>query len=446
MKYSCRQTRLMAMNCEQVIERCVELLNACYYGKKIGSKTDTLQPSHPGIVCVLKRMGIFQPIQPYLDNGCNLMGNGKIRKTFFSMIAEHSVGRCQTGTPQCHQCSLISFCQTGLSNHKYRKDNRPVAIDLFAGAGGLSAGFHYEGFRIALAIERSRHAAQTYRHNHPGVPVLEADARRVSAADILNITGLKPCSISVIMGGPPCQGYSAAGLRKPRREQNLLYQIVAKIARGVKAPVLLMENVPGLAKVGGVNFKTQILSFVANQGFNVKAVELDASKFGVPQRRKRLLFLGIHNRLNSNPQLLVPTQLKHTCSVVKAFKGLPSLIMDSGKDVAIHRGVVIYNHRAMVHSPEVVAKIQQIQPGNGPPSYRRLPVTLAQTIIAGHRALPVHPKQHRTITVREAARLQTIPDKFRFLGPHAEQPLQVANAVPYNMARALGRAALRVLK
>jgi DNA (cytosine-5)-methyltransferase 1 len=100
---------------------------------------------------------------------------------------------------------------------------------------------------------------------------------------------------------------------------------------------------------------------------------------------------------------------------------------------------VLHNHRAMEHSEPVVKKIRGIMPGQGPLSYRRLTWDTARTIVAGHRAMPVHPSAHRTITVREAARIQTLPDWFRFLGPHSEQPLQVANVVPFELARSIAR-------
>jgi DNA (cytosine-5)-methyltransferase 1 len=100
----------------------------------------------------------------------------------------------------------------------------------------------------------------------------------------------------------------------------------------------------------------------------------------------------------------------------------------------------------MRHSDRVVAKIKQIKPGSGPISYRRLEGDLARTLVAGHRALPVHPTLHRTISVREAARLQGFPDSYAFCGPRAEQPLQIANAVPPPVAKALGRHLLPYLR
>lgn len=432
--------------CEQIVLRCLELLDACYGNAKSTRKHEASSLVHPGISRVLRRLTIFQQIEHIFESHSQNPSRGRIMDAFLSRSITHSANKCLVNNPKCHKCSLISFCPTGLAAHRCRKKSHPMAIDFFAGAGGLSAGFLREGFQIALAIEKSRHAAQTYRHNHPGIPVMEIDARKLTTDDITKVTGLKAGGIDVIMGGPPCQGYSVAGLRKPRREQNLLYQVVANMACRLKVPVLLMENVPGLEKVGGVNFKAQIVDYIQRQGFAVKAVELDASKFGVPQRRRRLLFLGTHKRFTIDPQLLTPPHSRHSVKVTEALRNLPTLAPGAGSDIMTHKGKPVYNHRAMAHSPEVVAKIQKIQPGSGPLSYRRLPNTLAHTIIAGHRALPVHPSQHRTITVREAARLQTIPDGFRFMGPHAAQPLQVANAVPYNMARALARTTRRILK
>ena len=423
----------------------MELLAALH---TIGHRPVTRRTSwlhHVGVVRVLRRMGILDEIKilPTKRHGEGVAQELKTR--FLSQIARHSYRVCRVSSPQCHRCPLVSFCQVGLATNRRNKDNRPLAIDVFAGAGSLSAGFVKEGFRVALAIEKSRHAAQTYRHNHPGVPVLEIDAGTASPFQIAKMAGLRPGSLSVVMGGPPCQGYSVAGLRKSGSRQNHLYRVIARMARVLKARMLIMENVPGLKRVGRVNFMDRIIQFVEDQGFSVRAVELDASRFGVPQRRRRLIFFGTNRRLKLNLKFSVPVPFMRGRNVIQALKGLPPLASGERCEVMDNNGAVIYNHRAMAHSRNVVAKIRKIGFNNAPISYRRLPRTLAHTIIAGHRALPVHPRQHRTITVREAARLQTLPDKFRFLGPHSEQPLQVANAVPYNLARAIARAALRTL-
>lgn len=320
-----------------------------------------------------------------------------------------------------------------------KKNVRSPLIDIFSGAGALSAGFAREGFDPILAIEKSRHAAQSYRHNHPGVPVLEIDARKVTISLIKRMTGFGPGTISAVIGGPPCQGYSAAGKRNPRSRQNLLFTVIADIAQQLRARVVVMENVPGLDRVNGYGvFRKRIQSYFSAKGYNLQPHDVIASDFKVPQRRRRVIFIGTYGK--SHILNLNPSKFNSRLSVASALKGLPNLKAGDGADVLQAGRVHFFNHHAMLHGESVIQKIRKIRPGSGPLSYRRLPFGLAQTIIAGHRAMPVHHKKHRSITVREAARIQTLPDDFRFLGPRGEQPIQVANAVPYNLARAVARA------
>ena len=132
--------------------------------------------------------------------------------------------------------------------------------------------------------------------------------------------------------------------------------------------------------------------------------------------------------------------LPKTATLYEHLQDLPSLGPGEGSErLLLSDGRVVLNSRAMKHSRRVVAKIKAIRPGGGPISYRRLDVDVARTLVAGHRALPVHPIEHRAITVREAARIQGFPDTYFFCGPRSSQPLQVANAVPPALARAVAR-------
>ena len=132
--------------------------------------------------------------------------------------------------------------------------------------------------------------------------------------------------------------------------------------------------------------------------------------------------------------------LPHTATLIEQLQDLPNLGPGEGSErFLLSNGSVVLNSTAMKHSPKVVAKIKAIPSGGGPISYRRLDGDVARTLVAGHRALPVHPTEHRTITVREAARIQGFPDTYFFCGPRASQPLQVANAVPPALARAVAR-------
>ncbi len=363
-------------------------------------------------------------------------------------LVHHGRAICQESTPRCGACPLVSFCATGCATVAARA-GAGAAVDLFAGAGAMGLGFEQAGFRIAAAVEIERHAAQTYRLNHPGVPVLEAPVEKVTGDALREwVPGL--AEPAAVVAGPPCQGYSAAGARAIGDSRNLLFRHVSRLARELGARSVLIENVPGVQRVNGVSYTARITASLREAGYATweQPAMLRASDFGVPQNRRRLFFVGVAPGV---PLPAVPAathrppgdatgdrSLPETPTLLKQLAGLPALGAGEGAErLALPGGRLVLNATVMKHSPAVVAKIAAIPAGGGPISYRRLDADLARTLVAGHRALPVHPREHRTITVREAARIQGFPDSYFFCGRRANQPLQVANAVPPAMARAV---------
>lgn len=371
-----------------------------------------------------------------------------MRKRLHINLVHHGRAVCRTQQPDCRRCVLISFCAHGRSTANAKADKRPVAVELFAGAGGMGHGFRQAGFRIALAIESERHAAQTYRLNHPGVPVLEA--RIDSSTRAASVRKYMPdMKVDALVAGFPCQGYSAAGARLPHDERNGLYRDVARLARQLNAEMLVAENVPGLRRVSGHAFLEEILGAFEAAGYNVAAHLLRACDFGVPQHRLRYFFLG--TRQGEAPSAPPPTHvschhangdtrgrdLPPTPALEALLRELPELPAGSVAERYRDREREFLNMSTMAHSARVIKKIEAIPQGEGPISYRRLEPDEARTLIAGHRAMPVHPWLHRTISVREAAVIQGFPMNYFFCGPRSEQPLQVANAVPPPLARAV---------
>jgi DNA (cytosine-5)-methyltransferase 1 len=370
----------------------------------------------------------------------------KLRRQLHVNLVHHGRAVCAERAPHCHECVLVSFCAEGRRRVAARASpEQPVAIDLFAGAGGLSEGFRPEGFRVALAVDADRHAAQTYRANHPGVPVAEKDIGELDARAIRDLAA-GGTRIDVVMAGPPCQGYSAAGKRIPEDRKNFLFRQVGRLAEELGAEFVVMENVPGLNRVNGERFLRRIMDSLRRRGFSTGRHLLNAQDFGVPQRRRRYIFLA--RKRGSGPRPLAPapnTWVKHEPGLLrKRLEDLPAF--EPGTSAEYHLlpdGRHVLNGSTMRHSPRVVRKIAQIKPGEGPISYRRLGADAARTLIAGHRALPVHPWLDRTISVREAARIQGFRDDYVFCGPRWVQPLQVANAVPPPLAGAIARAISR---
>ena len=373
------------------------------------------------------------------------------RKRLHINLVHHGREVCRSRNERCGDCVLVSFCGHGREVAS-RAAAAPVAVDLFAGAGGLGSGFRREGYRVALAVEAERHAAQTYRLNNPGVPVIEAEITEKTRAATLRRYMPRTRKVDVLLAGPPCQGYSAAGARRPDDPQNQLFNHVARLARQLSVEYVVLENVPGVRRVNGHGFLNSIIDSLSEAGFAVAPHLLRASDFGVPQRRVRYFFLARRGR-KSHPvpkpqpthrrhgeRLLLGQDLPETPGLLDLLNELP--VLGAGVDaerLVTEDGREFLNMSTMRHSERVIRRIASFKVGEEPISYRRLGRMEARTIIAGHRALPVHPVEHRTISVREAAVLQGFPLDYFFCGPRAEQPLQVANAVPPALAAAVAR-------
>jgi DNA (cytosine-5)-methyltransferase 1 len=317
----------------------------------------------------------------------------------------------------------------------------PSVIDLFAGAGGFSLGFRQAGFRVALAVELDQNAGRTYHVNQPDTPVLTCDVRDLDVQLARELVGA--FGLDALIAGPPCQGFSAAGRRFAGDPRNMLLHEILRMAVGLRPRFVVVENVRGMIGAQGAGYFRWLVEGLGGLGYVVAWYLLRACDFGVPQRRERVFVIG---RLGGPPPPVPrPTHcafhrpscecgLPPTPTVIDAIGNLPTV--GPGEN-AEH---LLPNASTMRHSPRVIAKLAGIPPGAGPRSYRRLRPDMAMTVVAGHRALPVHPFLERTISVREAARLQGFPDRYVFEGPRSEQPLQVANAVPPPVARAIGTA------
>jgi DNA (cytosine-5)-methyltransferase 1 len=373
----------------------------------------------------------------------------KMRRRLHMNLVHHGRAVCREKRPRCGDCVLVSFCPAGQKAVATLAPDQPTAVDLFAGAGGLAQGFREAGFRIAGAIEMDRPAAQTYRYNHPGTPVIEAEITEASRASDVRRALPYLGHPAALIAGAPCQGYSAAGNRLPDDPRNRLFEPVARIARGLNVAVAVFENVPGVRNIRGQGFVPKIKDAFQKRGYAANPQLLSAADYGVPQKRTRYIFL-MHDRhrlqdppahpkpTHRAPGAPGPSHLPETQTVEAVLAELPQVGPGHVQEpVPVPGAEPIFNASTMRHSPPVIAKIAAIRTGRGPISYRRLELGLAHTIIAGHRALPVHPTQHRTISSREAASLQGFRPTYRFLGGRGTWPLQVANSVPPPVGRAI---------
>lgn len=338
-------------------------------------------------------------------------------------------------------------------------------IDLFCGCGGLSLGFKEAGYNLLFGIDIEQSALNTYERNMGGAKGLNLDLSAKESFDELQkqLNGRK---LDVIIGGPPCQGFSLTGARNFDDERNKLYLAFIETVKRFQPKAFLIENVPGMANLYKGTVKDEIIRRFTKMGYNMSCKIVCAADYGVPQIRKRLIFVGLKD---SEKKFVFPKpylEEKDYITCEQAISDLPSLENELGEEVSTYsqdpitdfqrlmRGNnnVLYNHVAIDHK-DFVKKVISMVPDGG--NYKDLPPGVgtsrnfhmawtryasnkpSRTIDTGHRN-NFHYKWNRCPTVRESARLQSFPDDFVFTGNKTQQNRQVGNAVPVLMAKAIG--------
>ena len=366
------------------------------------------------------------------------------------------------------------------------KEIKLNALDLFAGAGGFSAGVEQAGIDVIAAIEFNQQIAKTYEYNHPNTKMLVDDIKNISAETIKSIFEDKGIKCNIIFGGPPCQGFSMAGNRIRSKvsfledTRNYLFKEYIRMVETIMPDVFVIENVPGILNFNGGSVKKEIYTTFENLGYKIDSKVLCAADYGVPQTRHRAVFIG--NKLGITPSLLFPeaTHTEETYVTIRdAISDLPPV--DAGKGLEVtpytpgislskyQKAMVsstgkVYNHESSNHKPETLKILSMIKQGQTmkdlPKEYRTKSVhsgaygrmiydkpayTLTTRLNTPSVGRITHPTQNRTITPREAARIQSFPDDYRFIGDITSIGMQIGNAVPPLLAKAIASHILKIL-
>lgn len=366
------------------------------------------------------------------------------------------------------------------------KEIRLNALDLFAGAGGFSAGVEQAGIDVIAAIEFNQQIAKTYEYNHPNTKMLVDDIKNISAETIKSIFEDRGIKCNIIFGGPPCQGFSMAGNRIRSKvsfledTRNYLFKEYIRMVETIMPDVFVIENVPGILNFNGGAVKKEIYTTFENLGYKIDSKVLCAADYGVPQTRHRAVFIG--NKLGITPYLLFPvaTHTEETYVTIRdAISDLPPV--DAGKGLEVtpytpgislskyQKAMVsstgkVYNHESSNHKPETLKILSMIKQGQtmkdlpkeyhtksvhsgayGRMIYDKPAYTLTTRLNTPSVGRITHPTQNRTITPREAARIQSFPDDYRFIGDITSIGMQIGNAVPPLLAKAIASHILKIL-
>ena len=315
-------------------------------------------------------------------------------------------------------------------------------VDLFCGAGGLSKGLEMAGMEGVCGLDWFMEAAMTYRRNFHH-PLVEGDITMAEVKqrfyDICR-EGLKGRQLTLIAGGFPCQGFSMAGNRIVDDPRNSLYRDMLEVVMTLQPLYVVCENVVGLRTMLGGGVERKILADFRAAGYEMNVTTLRAADYCVPQKRDRVIFIG--NRIgavNYHPKpMLSPAEYVTTGEAIG--------------DLTEHIADEAFNHMPTKHSPEMEARIRAVPEGESlykgySDAWKKCPWDEAScTIKENHGGVNLHPKLPRVLTAREMARLQSFPDDFIFEGPKNKQLVQIGNAVPPLLAKAIGLAVIGSLK
>jgi len=343
-------------------------------------------------------------------------------------------------------------------------------IDLFSGAGGLSCGLEMSGMRCLLGADINKDAIKTFEHNHPHAVGFSDDIRLLDKKTLRKLTNDQ--TIHAVVGGPPCQGFSTVGTGDPNDKRNTLFREFVRIVAITKPYFVVIENVTGLLAQKNEKTLMAIIEQFNNLGYHLECRVLSSQHYGVPEKRRRTIIIGSR----ANKKIIFPNP-SHDIQVGRTL--VPAVTVGEAlKDLSTTDG------RLLNHNVESAAKLntldkkrlERIPEGRGirypedernylPSSlklnvnweeikegrfrqikYQRLDRTKPSPTIMTGRTSYYHPTEHRYLTAREAAKLQSFPNEFEFFGTLTSQWRQIGNAVPPLMGRAIGRAILQMYK
>ena len=323
-------------------------------------------------------------------------------------------------------------------------------IDLFSGAGGMSLGFDQAGFNNIFSVDIEPSFCETYKTNFPKHNLIQKDISKLSNEEIKSLIGNQ--IIDVIIGGPPCQGFSMAGNIGRKfidDSRNQLFREFARIVEIVQPSYFVMENVARLYTHNKGETKKEIIELFKKMNYNVDCKVVNTADFGIPQVRNRVLFIG--NRISNN--IVFPTKtVDKPISIKEAIDKLPKL--KSGEKSKIP------NHISMKHSEQMLEKMKYVSDGGNrneipelirPKSgdvrkYIRYKSTEPAVCVTGDMRKIFHYSQNRALTVRELATLQTFPLDFIFKGSTISQQQQVGNPVPPILAKEIALTIKKMMK
>jgi len=485
-------------------------------------------PADTHCIRVLNRLGFFKKFGFEWDQA----NHKQAEKDLLQLIPPHirsdlhrnllALGRelCKQDKPLCEQCELRKFCnhyrQQQQDRHATDRDAY-IAIDMFCGAGGFSLGLRRAGFKVIAAVDNSPDAIRTYRLNHPDMPddaVIEGDVRDIGLVEKL-CRLLNGRDLDLLVGGPPCQGFSMMGNRVPHKfengnkkfgthynfaedERNHLFEAMIEIAKELNPRYVVIENVPGLgsAEIEEKSYAEHIAEMLGACKYRTEVIRLEAVNLGIPQKRHRYFIVGIYET-EQRPNLEALLKENETTTLEHALYDLPELSASDGNWIARHtnglaqdvelysqyldrfdiRGNtrVLFSHVSRFHNADDLELYSNLGQGetyqqlverlikergekpsftkyatkNFKDKYYRLEWCGPSKTIVSHLHKDgnsfVHPRQTRSISVREAARIQSFPDNYIFCGSRGSQFIQIGNAVPPIMAEAIGQVLIKSL-
>ena len=322
------------------------------------------------------------------------------------------------------------------------KKNKYTSADLFCGAGGMAKGFEMAGFNQVCGLDWFKEAGMTYRHNF-NHPLVEGDitSRKVKDKFISTVKKqLKGEQLTVLSGGFPCQGFSMSGSRIVEDQRNSLYKDMLEIIEELQPQFIVAENVKGLRSMLKGKVEDKIKADIKKLGYNVNVTVLNSADYYVPQKRERVIFIA--NRIGKKNNH--PSPLLESGSYVTTKEAIKDLIkLKDDKE---------FNHVRTKHGDDMKERLALVPEGkslydNYSDSWKKCPWNEAScTIKENHGGVNIHPIEPRVITVREMARLQSFPDDFIFKGAKGKQMVQIGNAVPPFLAKAIGLSIKKTLE